>query len=139
MDLTQPLMDAVVVGEENLIDIYLNMGTTINVKTSDGYNVLHWAAASSEGEKLVPYLIAKGIDVNSQDIRGYSPLHVHALRGRVYGVSCLLHNGADPNITTNEEKYTPLHLAIMHNQTDVISVLLSFGADPTIEPAGQSS
>ncbi len=134
MDVLHSLIDAIVMGEEALVETYLNLGANVQSKSSEGYTVLHWAAASSEGEKLVPYLLTKGVEVNTQDEKGYSPLHVHALRGRIYGVSCLLHAGADPNLTTKEEKYTPLHLAVMHNQTEVVSILLSFGADPSMEP-----
>jgi ankyrin repeat protein len=134
MDLLHSLLDAIVMGEEALVETYLNLGANINMTTSEGYTVLHWAAASSEGEKLVPFLIGKGIALNLQDNNGYTPLHLHALRGRIYGVSCLLHSGASPNITTTEHHYTPLHLAVMHNQTEVVSILLSFGADSSLEP-----
>ena len=130
MDMLQPLMDAVVSGEENLVEIYLQLGANIIMSSKEGYTVLHWAAASSDGERLVTYLINKGADMNLPDHHGYSPLHLHALRGRVYGVSSLLHAGADPNITTVTDKFTPLHLAVMHNHIEVVNVLLAFGADP---------
>ncbi len=137
MDLLEPMMDAIVQGEENLVNVYLQLGATLNMTTSEGYSVLHWTAGSAEGEKLVNYLIMKGAEMNVQDNEGYTPLHIHALRGRLYGVSSLLHAGADPNICTFHEQLSPLHIALLHKHTEIASVLMAYGADTHGKPLSE--
>lgn len=129
MDLIEPMFDAVVNGEEQLILTYLSLGANIAGQGDDGQNVLHWAAASPFGEQLLSFLIARGADLNAEDNMGYTPLHLHALRGRVYGTSCLLQAGAAVNAISAKNGFTPLHLAILHNHIEVANVLLAYGAD----------
>lgn len=129
MDLIEPMFDAVVNGEEQLILTYLSLGANITGQGDDGQNVLHWAAASPFGEQLLSFLIARGADLNAEDNMGYTPLHLHALRGRVYGTSCLLQAGAAVNAVSAKNGFTPLHLAILHNHIEVANVLLAYGAD----------
>lgn len=129
MDLVEPLFDAVVQGEEQLVLMYLHIGAHINAKGYDGQNVLHWAAASPFGEQLLSFLINKGADITAEDKMGYTPLHLHALRGRVYGTSCLLQAGAPVNVASERNGFTPLHLAILHNHIEVANILLAYGAD----------
>lgn len=129
MDLIEPMFDAVVNGEEQLILTYLSLGANISGQGDDGQNVLHWAAASPFGEQLLSFLIARGADLNAEDNMGYTPLHLHALRGRVYGTSCLLQAGAAVNAISAKNGFTPLHLAILHNHIEVANVLLAYGAD----------
>lgn len=129
MDLIEPVFDAVVNGEEQLILMYLNMGANISAQGDDGQNVLHWAAASPFGEQLLSFLISRGADINAEDNMGYTPLHLHSLRGRAYGTSCLLQAGAAVNAVSSKNGFTPLHLAILHNHIEVANILLAYGAD----------
>jgi ankyrin repeat protein len=129
MDLIEPLFDAVVQGEEHLVMLYLNLGATLTQKNDEGKTALHMTAASQFGEQLIPFLIAKGADIHAMDNMGYTPLHLHALRGRIFGISCLLHYGAVVNAQSPINGFTPLHLALLHNHIDVANVLLGFGAD----------
>ena len=129
MDILQPMLDAVVQGEETLVNMYIQLGATLDMKTPEGQTALHWTAGSTEGEKLVNFLITRGAELNIQDNEGYTPLHIHALRGRLYGVSSLLHSAANPNICTFREQLSPLHIAILHKQSEIASVLMAFGAD----------
>ncbi len=129
MDLIEPMFDAVVSGEEQLILTYLNMGGDISAQGDDGQNCLHWAAASPFGEQLLSFLIARGANLSAEDNMGYTPLHLHALRGRTYGTSCLLQAGAQVNAVSTKNGFTPLHLAILHNHIEVANILLAYGAD----------
>lgn len=81
MDLLDPLFDAIVQGEEQLVQMYLQLGADLKMKGLDGQSVLHWAAASQFGELLMQYLIDRGADLEALDNHGYAPLHVHSLRG----------------------------------------------------------
>jgi len=133
MDLTGALFDATVIGDQAVVAHLLRLGADINGAAADGTTALHAAAVSSEGEKIVQFLISKGADVNVRDNAGRSPLYVHSVKGRVYSVTCLLYNGADPSIRDDLNE-TPLNAADRHGHNEVVSVLLAFGAAYTLNP-----
>lgn len=53
---------------------YLDAGGDINIVDRDGQSLLHWAAKENN-EKIVSYLIDKGLSGALQDINGNTPLH----------------------------------------------------------------
>lgn len=130
MDLLLPFLDAVVLGEESTIEFYLQLGLPIEAKDDESRNALHWSAASEDGERLVSFLIQKGVNINAKDSLGFTPLHIHALKGRLYGVSCLLHAGADPNINS-KDGHSPLQVAIKHRNFDIANLLIAYGSETT--------
>lgn len=136
MDLIEPLMDAVIHGEEGLLQMYIGMGASLATSCDQqGRGVLHWSAASDSGENLVPYLIAKGAKLNMQDNDGFTPLHIYAITGRTYGLTALLHHGADPNLISSLNSLTPLHVALQHNRSETANMLLCYGAKLIISSA----
>ena len=88
------------------------------------------AASSTEGEKLVPFLIANGAMVDAKDNSGRTPLHIHCARGRIYAVACLVYHGADTNCQTSDTKQTPLQVAASHGHDEIQRILLAYGATP---------
>jgi Ankyrin repeat len=52
-----------------------------------------------------------GALIDVKDNKGRTPLHLHSARGRSFGVTCLLHQGADVNLQTTDTLSTALHLA----------------------------
>lgn len=139
MDLIEPLIDAIVCGEEGLVQMFITMG--INLATAcdlRGRGVLHWSASSEQGEQLVPFLISKGAKINMQDHDGFTPLHVYAITGRTYGLTALLHSGADPNIPSFKNNLTPLHVALQHNRSETANLLLCYGAKLILSSSGTS-
>lgn len=131
----QCLIDAVVRGEEASVAHLLNMGIGIHACDSHGLTVLHWSSASLEGEALVPFLLSVGAKLDVRDKLGHTPLHLHCAQGRIYGVSCLLHQGCDTNPRTHGTLLTPLHLASAHNHTEVARLLVAYGAKPNLKNA----
>jgi ankyrin repeat protein len=78
-------------------------------------------------------LIGAGADVNAQDAKGNSAMHI-AVPAQVHGaaLSLLLSSRANPNLR-DEHGESPLHIALTLNRdTDIIRTLLSGGADPSI-------
>ena len=65
----------------------------IALKWYRGLTALHWTAASSEAEFLVPVLLARGSNIDARDLLGRTPLHFHSAQGRGFGTACLLHRG----------------------------------------------
>ena len=132
MDLRECLFDSVVNGEEAIVLHVLSIGCSLLFNDDDGLTVLHWCASTSNGEKLVPLLIAKGAEIDARDNKGYTPLHFHCAKGCVYGVSALLQHGANPDCQTSETGLTPLHICAMHNNAEIAKVLLAYGANQTL-------
>lgn len=60
----------------------------------------HLAVMASNAE-AEDQLLAAGVDVNAQDLQGYTAMHHHALLGNTVGVDKLLARGADPTLRTN--------------------------------------
>jgi Ankyrin repeats (3 copies) len=78
-------------------------------------------------DELVRWLVARGLDVDTPDMWGRTPLSSKVLRGN--GMSVLLELGANVN-TKDHSGCTPLHHAIPRNPESV-RILLAHGADMT--------
>lgn len=136
MDFFQPLIDAVLRGDEVAVSHIINLGNfslDLSEADSNGMTALHWAAISPESERLVPNLISRGASFQLCDAKRQTPLHLYCAKGRLYGVSCLLHSGADTNIQSSDTLMTPLHLAVINNHADIARLLLAFGADVNVK------
>jgi ankyrin repeat protein len=77
-------------------------------------------------------LHALGMDLDTQNLYGQTPLHLAAQHGHVQVVERLLKNEADPKIKAQFDK-TPLHLAAQHGHVQVVELLLQKNADPDIK------
>jgi ankyrin repeat protein len=93
---------------------------------------IHAAAADGDLEG-VSVLLGRRPSLNdSVDFRGFTPLHVAVLAGRVEVVRLLVEKGARVNARSEDPKgigVTPLHLATMRGLEEVVGYLLDRGAD----------
>ena len=87
-----------------------------------------WEAASIGAIKIVNELLDAGVDVNSLDKRGRTPLHWAASRGRSENIQTLFAAGAYV-MARGGDGWTPLHWAASSGTSDNIEVLLAAGAD----------
>lgn len=76
-------------------------------------------------------MLARGLSVNILDNFGRTPLHLLAALGRINGVTCLLHHGADVTIRETTADLLAIDFAILHGHDDVVKVLAAYGAIPT--------
>ena len=74
-------------------------------------------------------LINAGADVDAQDRRGYTPLHIVAKSGNPEIMIMLLESGAIHDVTSCKEFFckTPLHKA---RTSKIVQILLQYGANP---------
>jgi len=119
------LVDAVLRGDQDVVLHLVQLGNASDIDSVDerGLTALHWSAASAEGEELVPLLLSLGYSPDKRDIHGHTPLHLHCLRGRVFGALSLLHQGCDANAREKNTLRTPLHLAGEFGHGEVCLVL----------------
>ncbi len=103
-----------------------------------GDSLLHFAAAYAHRESLVLLMIATGLNLNSQDSQGCTPLHYAIKYGNQEAVKILIFVGVKVNIADNEGR-TPLHYYFLspslpnHIDTETnfsnAKILLEAGAD----------
>jgi ankyrin repeat protein len=104
------------------------------VTSHQGITPLHLAALHAKDD-LIPYLAARGIDMNEQDLSGNTPLiytvcsdpDVYAEEKVAATLEALIQGGAQVNRPNNEGK-TPLGLALEHERGELVSLLLERGA-----------
>ncbi len=80
------------------------------------------------GRPIIELLIKQGLDVDSVNDDGQTPLHIAAYYGCGIGVELLVENGADINAKDKWGK-TPLHNAAYKHDYEIASFLVSRGAD----------
>lgn len=115
----------------------------INYRTKDDqWNWLHLAllGINPPSVQIVRHLIARGVDINSRDRKGYSPLHLAARCKRAPLVEVLIDNGADVE-AQRAPGMTPIRETILAKPFDIesIRVFIKSGADVNTAPPGGKS
>ncbi|MFZ4762866.1 MAG: ankyrin repeat domain-containing protein [Alphaproteobacteria bacterium] len=90
-----------------LIKLLIQRGAPVEFIDSNQNTALHLV----EDPEIIGLLAERGLDVNSQNDRGETPLHIHAAYGHDKAVNMLLHHKALPNIR-NRNNLTPLEMAL---------------------------
>ncbi len=78
--------------------------------------------------EIVAFLLKKGMDFNSVDEWGFTPLHYACRWGLINLVNQLLEQGA-PLETKSSKGYTPLHTACYNGHINIVKALVAKGAD----------
>lgn len=143
-----PILRAIVDGKgSQVVSILLSAKADVKRKYY-GATLLHYAS----DVEVIRMLLSHGLDVNSENIQGRTPLHYAAVsRGALPRVRELLQYGANVNVVDHEGE-TPLHSAVStltskiddgkvhgikdhysyRNAIEVIQELLDYGADINI-------
>ena len=120
-----------------------NPGKIQTVLKSDGRNALHFGVLNfpnSGTDKVIDLLVGKGINVNSTDHTGQTPLHYAVRTAHFEAVRKLCELGANPNQRAHWQGLTPLHLAAVVGSTNIINELLKAGGDPDLKQSrGESA
>lgn len=91
---------------------------------------IHYAAQRGN-VKRVRTLLNQGVNVNTRNQYGYTPLHNAADRGRMNVVRELLRRGANFNART-KGGLTPLKIAVDHRKPTIVRMLVNHGAKISI-------
>ncbi|KAF5598211.1 ankyrin repeat [Fusarium pseudocircinatum] len=96
-----------------------------------GWTKLHWSATNRYATHSVARELEKGIDPNTRDFLGYTPLHLACQTGEVSMATLLVRNGADVNARTRNAS-TPLHYAARDGHLRVVELLITLGAESNV-------
>ncbi|KAJ5366197.1 hypothetical protein N7541_000138 [Penicillium brevicompactum] len=93
-----PLFEAVRSSQESKVALLLKHGAVTHVlDRRTGMNLVHIAASKNATSGIINILIDSGIQIESQDDMGRTPLQVAAENSCTRAVRLLLHLGANPN------------------------------------------
>ncbi|KAG8584140.1 hypothetical protein GDO81_008698 [Engystomops pustulosus] len=130
-DVTTPLFLAVESGCDAVVKLLLRYKANVNGPQScSGWNPLHQASLM-ERTDLMQLLLENGVDKESRDDFGITPLFIAAQYGKYGSLELLLSQGADVNCQA-KDKATPLFIAAQEGHEKCAELLLSTGADPNL-------
>jgi ankyrin repeat protein len=109
--------------EFDIVTMLLKNGTNVTDK-----NALFRRALNNGSESLILELLEHGIDINSRDSEGQTPLYFAIVKNLTTVVNILIAKGADINARNNDGQ-TPLHKAVMHSRTIIVDLLLAKGVE----------
>ncbi|XP_066552582.1 ankyrin repeat and SOCS box protein 3 [Amia ocellicauda] len=128
---TTPLFIAVQNGHPDVVQMLLSHGAEVNGSQSlCGWNALHQAAFRGLSE-ITRILLDRGVDKETQDDFGITPLFIAAQYGQLDCLKMLADSGANVNCQARD-RATPLFIAAQEGHTDCVQTLLSCGADPNL-------
>lgn len=116
-----------------LAQFALNHAADLAWVDNDGDSILH--LVSYNDEALVPIisgLVGAGADVNMQNKKGFTPLHISALRDKPLFVRVLLQQAPLVKDALDTDGDTPLHGACGKARPEVVRDLVQQGFDPRV-------
>jgi len=121
-------------GDLVTLDMLLEAGVAPNsVEPRRRVTALHSAAAQGHG-RIVQRLLALGVNVNAQDVRGVTPLVAAVSAGHLQVVRTLLRAGAHPDVVPAAAP-TALVVAVQAGNPQVVNELLAADANPALADA----
>ncbi|XP_056594889.1 ankyrin repeat and SAM domain-containing protein 3 isoform X2 [Triplophysa dalaica] len=121
-----PLMYAAYIGHDNIVNLLLETGVSVNVTTSKGLTPL-MLAASCGNESIAYFLLQQGAQLECKDVRGWTALLHSTATGHQQMVKFLLDNNADTNVKEPISGFTPLMEAAASGHEIIVQYLLNHG------------
>ena len=110
-------------GSYELVQLFVNMGTDIKLKTIDGRNCLHIAAVSGHLNLCKTLINKHNIDVQLTDNDGCTALHYSAKNGSYELVKFFADVGTDINLEANDGTNC-LHIAARYGHLNLCKTLI---------------
>ena len=114
-------------GNKEEIVRLLQQGADINNLGSNGYTALHYACWQNHTEITEILLQNKKINVNLQDIDGYSPFSAACANSYECSLLMVQDPRVDINLANNNDGWSPLMIACRYGYTKTVQLLLSSG------------
>ncbi|XP_078346990.1 uncharacterized protein LOC144632258 isoform X1 [Oculina patagonica] len=111
---------------QTTIDVNAGKGETHSTENQD-WKLLH-SAVRGGNVAIIETVLARGLDIESKNSYGSTPLMVAALNCKMEVVNYLLDKGADPSLTGEYGKNL-LHFASQGGNVAIIETMLSRGLD----------
>ena len=109
---------AVLRGHMDIVDLLINNGANVNLKSESGDTALHYAAKKNHID-IVEMLLKNGADINITGYRGLVPLHFAVTFDSVQLSEKLIIHGADVNVP-NDDGQTPLDV-VGYNEMQLLT------------------
>ncbi len=118
--------------KEEICELLLNAGMSVNAKTSDGVPLLSVAVRNDMSDK-VKWLLSLGADINAiSGDRGYSAVMDAVWRKNYDLTKYLIEKGASLEFISSDGQPI-LVLAVGNGNVDIVNLLLQNGADPDVQ------
>jgi serine/threonine-protein phosphatase 6 regulatory ankyrin repeat subunit B len=132
-----PLMSAVMMDHDEIVEHLLIKGAHVNVPNSEGWTELHMASYNGH-LSIVQKLVKHGADVDAVTDMGATALCIASQEGHTDIAFFLLKNGVDVNHTQSDGA-TPIILASQWGHSQVVDVLMKHQATTTANLNGQAT
>ncbi|KAJ5997031.1 hypothetical protein N7522_008691 [Penicillium canescens] len=125
-----PIEWAILHNHSKVVKLLIENGVHPNTKDKNGQSLLHLAAKFSprNHEAVTRILIAKGANIEAENLLVETPLRVACASGSLEVALCLIENGAEINHRDQNNNGTLLHLAALKNKVQIAKMLLEKGA-----------
>ncbi|XP_067100698.1 ankyrin repeat and SAM domain-containing protein 3 isoform X1 [Osmerus mordax] len=121
-----PLMYAAYIGHDNIANLLLEAGVSVNATTGKGLTPL-MLAASCGNESIAYFLLQQGADLELKDSRGWTALLHCTSTGHQQMAKFLLDNHANINVREPGSGFTPLMEAAASGHEIIVQYLLDHG------------
>lgn len=128
-DKVTPLVDVMESGLPNIALVLLENGANPNIVPDAPYHAPLQYATLKNLVEVMKKMLEKGVNVNSLDNTGETPLIMTFMNWSFATADFLLQHGADPNIP-NSNNETPLLIAVFSDKVSFVRLLINNGADP---------
>ncbi|HEY3123658.1 MAG TPA: ankyrin repeat domain-containing protein [Thermoanaerobaculia bacterium] len=122
----EEFLKKVFLGEEDVVQLFLEAGMPVDTADEKGSTALH-AAARGDSEKTLAVILKAKPALNAKTKAGDTPLCRAAASGTAKNVTLLIQAGADVNAVCGFQK-TALHEAAHEGDAAKVSALLAAGA-----------
>ena len=125
-----PLFQAIRGENPTCVNLIMEAGADVTLKTQYGSNVLHFAAHVPDGLPIIKRLIAAGVDIDEQDPWGGRPLLYAINMNNIRTVELLLDKGSNiDNVDADGD--SAIYYAIISCSHNVLQLLLQRGGSCT--------
>lgn len=123
-----PLLRAALTGKQSAFQLLIQNGADLTLEDNNGCSLLHKATQGGTDTSIVNELSSLGLERDSRNNHGVTPLMAAACCGKQSSFELLLQHGADASLKDNLGNCL-LHWAAQGRDTSIINKMLWLGLD----------